>query len=154
MSSELYIRGSFVKCARAKWELPPAAVAGIWGIMLIVYGVLMNNVNDRANKSLNNSLTLGIFLALATFPIYYISAQLAALWVPVVILNAIDTQSRLTTAGLKVQSNLFTAYIAWLFYILAITGYVAVSCPQIDLSYIPQEIQDSAQIPSEKYLVN
>ena len=112
----------------------------------------MSNVNSRANKQLKASLLTGFFFALATFPIYYVSERLAALWVPIVILAAFDSQNKLTEAGFKAQSNMFTIYIAWLFYILSITGYVAIKCPPIDLSYIPENDQIDALETPEKYL--
>jgi hypothetical protein len=142
----------FIKCARARWELPPVAVAGIWGIFFIVYGAIMINVNKRANKSLKSSLTLGLVFGLLTLPIYYFSARLAALWVPIVILVAFDTHKKLYQAGLKVQCNLISVYIAWLFYILIITGFVAIKCPPVDLSYIEEEVQLQAQEKPEKIL--
>jgi hypothetical protein len=121
----------FTKCARAKWELPSYAVAGIWGTLLVFYILIMVNVNSRANKALKSSLLTGFFFALATVPIYYVSARLAAVWLPIVILAAFDSQLKLTQAGFKSQSNMFSVYIAWLFYVLAITGYVAVTCPPV-----------------------
>lgn len=143
----------FIKCDGAPWQLPTLAIVGVWAVILAVYGVVFYQLRNRANKIIRDSFLTGLILALCYFPIFYYNARLASLFLPVVILCAFDTQLKLTKAGFKAQSNFFTVYIAWLFYMLSLTAYSAIKCPPVDVSYIPEDIQQIIIDPEIKPII-